>query len=198
LLVVGEEVVVTEKLHGTNSRVASIRTEDGTVLVCGTRRNQVRQGTGSKYEAPLHIPEVTNLLSALRDTYNDGVAIVLFGEIFGAGVQKHFIYGQAPGVLGYRAFDIAIDGAYMDWDNFVAICDEHGLNVVPLLYRGPYSIKKIEELSDGPTTIGAGHVREGVVFKPVQERQDTLLGRVILKRVGDDYEVGQYEWTDSH
>jgi hypothetical protein len=67
--------------------------------------------------------------------------------------------------------------------------------MVPPLYCGPYSLAKMNELVDGPTTVCKPEDivepfkgREGIVIKPAKERFDPILGgRTILKYVSADY-----------
>lgn len=194
----GEPVVITEKLHGNNSRIGLVLVDGVSTLVCGTRKSQVRlDAVRNKYTTPTGNLGIDDLLRHVRWNYQ-ATSVVLFGEIFGLGVHKHFTYGCKPGSHSYRAFDLAIDGEYVDWDLFEGLCRRHTVRTVPVLYRGPFFMARMETDSDGPTTLGGDHVREGVVIKPVREREDPELGRVVLKRIGDSYEVGQYEWTDSH
>ena len=43
-------------------------------------------------------------------------------------------------------------------------------------------------LANGASTLpGAAHTREGFVVRPTKERWHPLLGRVILKLIGEDY-----------
>ena len=58
---------------------------------------------------------------------------------------------------------------------------------MPVLYQGPFSLAKLQELTDGATTLGGAHVREGVVVKPAAERVSHEFGRVILKSVSGRY-----------
>ncbi len=58
---------------------------------------------------------------------------------------------------------------------------------VPILWRGPFSLERIAELSRGLTTLADDHIREGVVVKPAKERFDPEVGRVVLKYLSDDY-----------
>jgi len=60
------------------------------------------------------------------------------------------------------------------------------MEMVPLLYRGPFDEEKAIELALGDSLL-ADHMREGVVVKPVVERQDPELGRVLLKIVSPRY-----------
>ena len=181
VLTEGEEVVVTEKLHGTNSRVGLIEGE----LMAGSmsvRRLRPDDLTGSIYWGPLADRRVARLLEALGAEHRQ---VILFGEVFGSKVQS-LNYGQI-GTLGFRAFDLLVDGKYLDVDPFLTACAEFGVPTVPVLYRGPYSLATVKALSEGMTTLGADHIREGVVVKPVIERTDPKVGRVCLKYIGDPY-----------
>jgi hypothetical protein len=51
--------------------------------------------------------------------------------------------------------------------------------------------------SDGDSLIGGNHGREGVVVKPIVERDDPKLGRVILKYIGDHYLFGKVAEQDT-
>lgn len=71
----------------------------------------------------------------------------------------------------------------MKYDLFQALRLDH----VPVLYRGEFFKDIMLTLTDGKTTFGAGHIREGVVITPESERYDNRLGRVALKNVSGDY-----------
>ena len=191
VLQAGEEVIVTEKLHGTNSRVGLIEGE----LMAGSkglRRKRPEEGATSLYWQPIAIPEVRTCLESLGEFTIDGrfpakdaQQIVIYGELFGPKIQN-LHYGVQQGTTGYRVFDILVNGKYLDWDDVRAIAEAYQLDLVPILYRGPYSIEKIKELAKGNSTF-SDHIREGVVVKPVVERLDPKTGRVILKYINDDY-----------
>ena len=110
--------------------------------------------------------------------------MILFGEVFGSKVQS-LHYGEV-GTLGFRAFDLLADGKYLDSADFAAVCAEF-VSRPDVLYQGPYDLATIKALSEGDTTLGVGHIREGVVVKPVNERIDPKVGRVCLKYIGDPY-----------
>ena len=177
----GEEVVVTEKIHGTNCRLGWIEGEcmAGSMSV---RRKQPETLADSIYWQPMALPGVQALLEHLGQMHRQ---IILYGEVFGSRIQN-LNYGQI-GLLGFRAFDLLADGKYLDTDAFAGLCAEFGVPTVPALYRGPYSLEKVKALSEGPTTLGADHIREGVVIKPVGERTNPKVGRVCLKYIGDPY-----------
>jgi hypothetical protein len=81
------------------------------------------------------------------------------------------------------------DGHFLDYDD--ALGGARSDFLVPVLYRGPYSDRVVEDLIAGPSTVeGATNRREGVVIKPVKERfSERLCGRLILKAV--DYLDGK-------
>jgi hypothetical protein len=68
--------------------------------------------------------------------------------------------------------------------------------MVPVLWRGPYSMAKAKELADGKSEM-AGHMREGTVCYPVKERDNPKIGRVILKFIGTEYELSKHKEEDT-
>ena len=187
----GEDVVVTEKLHGTSCRIGLIEGE----LMAGSmsvRRVRPERLADSIYWQPLETHGVQPLLEHLGQTARQ---VILYGEVFGSKIQN-LNYGLV-GTLGFRAFDLLVDGKYLSADAFFGACAEFGVETVPVLYRGPYDLGTIKVLSEGPTTLGADHIREGVVVKPAAERTDPKVGRVCLKYIGDPYLFAK-NITDSH
>lgn len=186
----GEQVYVTEKIHGTNCRLGFVRDLDSEWMqVAGSRTMQRRRAEGSVYWFPWGIDGVRTLLEEIKTTAS--VNVILFGEVYGK-VQA-MRYGL-PNGLGFRAFDLMVDGRFLDQEDFATYCHRHGVDMAPGLYAGAYSLDKIAELSKGRSVIpGADHIREGVVVKPARERRDPKTGRVILKYVSDDYLCGEYD-----
>jgi len=184
VLAPGEEVVVSEKIHGTNARIGWVEGE----LLAGShglqRKRPEPEGMASNtYWFPATLEPVRSLLDDLRE---QGHAVaILFGEIYGSRVQS-LHYGRRDG-LGFAAFDVLAGEHYLDYDDFVALCHRHGVETVPILERGPFSLERTAELSRGRTTLADQHIREGVVVRPVKERFDSGIGRVILKYISDDY-----------
>jgi RNA ligase (TIGR02306 family) len=172
-----ELVVVTEKLHGTNSRIGMIDGE----WVAGSHRVQ-RGESDEVYWSPRKHAE--KLVEALGKYHRQ---VVLYGEIVGSDVQS-LDYGY-KGYEGYYAFDLMIDGRYVDYNAFSMTCYAYKVPVVPVLaYYVCYDFDDIRRWAQGATEIiGVEHIREGVVVKPVIERHDPRVGRAIAKFVSDDY-----------
>lgn len=183
----GEEVVVTEKVDGTNCRVGYVVEDAKVVLMAGSKTFQRKKpAADDKRRNTYWFPFVKQgVRSLLADLVSKGHRqAILYGEVFGRGIQT-LDYGQTQ--IDFLAFDLMIDGRYVDHDTFAGLCDAFGLDRMPVLYRGPFSLSIIKGLSDGRSTIGGNHFREGVVVRPVKERNDVRTGRVILKYHGDEY-----------
>jgi RNA ligase (TIGR02306 family) len=195
LLKDGEEVVITEKIHGTNSRIGVVMTDDGPVTMCGSH-NTCRKEIDTLGRTSLYWMPLTEGISGLKDMIEgeqsdrNAVSFIVFGEIYGPGVQD-MCYG---GNRAFRVFDISVNGNYLNWNDVEHLCDIYGVPTVPVLYKGPFSPKVLMDYTDGHTVV-TEHVasgfagREGVVVKPMVEREDFDVpdGRVILKSVSCMY-----------
>ena len=182
----GEEVVMTEKIHGTFCQMGFCEGEPVVSSKGLAGRGQafkVNEANATNLYVRRSL-EYASALTQLAERY--GMSIYVCGEIYGAGVQdlKYDLTDKA-----FRVFDVYVgvpgQGRFMDYDEMVAAVGVD-FDVVPLIYRGPFRAAELAGLSRGQSTIAA-HMREGVVIKPVQERRDMELGRVILKSVSDDY-----------
>lgn len=197
----GTPVRITEKLHGTNSRVALLEVNDEWDFFAGSHHRCLRQYATpieqlmeevttkkSVYWHPFDIPGVLDLLTDLCDEEYD---VILFGELFGPGVQD-LDYGVPAGEIGWRCYDISINGRYLGWAQLVVYCLAHGVPTVPVIYTGPFSVSLVDVLTNGPTAMGEVNSkfkgREGIVITPLNETySDELHGRLILKSVSADY-----------
>ena len=194
----GEEVIVTEKIDGTNCRVGLVEGE----FMAGShalrrKRPAADATTVNLYWYPLLSMEP---VKALLESFGSGVRrVVLFGEVFGTKVQD-FDYGR-KNRIDFLAFDLAVDGKYLAFDDFRAVCERHGVATVPVVYRGPFSLDAIRREADAPSTVGGDRYREGVVIRAVAERFQEFGGgvrRVVLKYKGDRYLLGGHtDYTDS-
>jgi len=217
-----EEVVVTEKIHGSNSRVGLVngKWECGShnvrkyititklmsvkwyIKSLGWRalfninniikryRNYPKKE--NIYAYPLEYPRVKEMLEMVsRNT--KATSIVLYGEIFG-DVQD-LKYGRKSGEYDYVAFDIKVNGTYLNYDEFVDMCSRFNIPYVPLIKNELWkNIKdKLKTYVSGNTLIKdregneVNQMREGIVIKPLIERNNSKVGRVILKYIGDEY-----------
>ena len=148
---------------------------------------------------------VRDLLEFVRDQLDwpePKYSVILFGEIFGSAVQD-MQYGMKDGQREMRAFDIAVNGTYLDYETKVDLCQQFGVKLVPFIYRGAFSVEVMNQHTDGQTTVcdpsnvtGKFKGREGIVMTPVKERMCPEVGRVVLKSVSVDY-LGRAGATDN-
>jgi RNA ligase (TIGR02306 family) len=208
LLADGEEVVFTEKVHGKNCRLGWILTsevEGARTFMAGShgqrRKEFDARGRRSQFWDVLTEP-VQALLRHVGTTADPawgGAApsnVVLFGEVYGSRVQDMW-YGLENGRVAFRAFDLAVNGRYVDFDVKKALFERFGVESVPILYRGPFSRERVEEHASGPTTLcppdraGKFKGREGIVITPVRERAVVtpakVFDRLALKAISFEY-----------
>jgi hypothetical protein len=103
------------------------------------------------------------------------------------------------GTLGFRAFDLLIDGKYLAWPVFVETCQRFGVETVPVVATIPFDLTEVKRYSEGKTLLLTedAHIREGLVVRSLRERSDPKIGRVILKYVSDSYLFGEKtDYTD--
>lgn len=215
-----QDVVITEKLHGTCLQVGLIprviwegKSWAGKCPDFGDYKGIVTsKGQGAKGlmldpsdEGNLYVKTVRDLglwdklHAAALETFPDDMPVFLFGEIFGAGVQD-LTYGF--GTPTFRAFDLHVGsrstGYFEHYNVFCAVCAEQGIPVVPHLYRGPFSADKVAELTDGRTTFDANQIREGVVIRDARSsvERHPRYGRYIAKSVSAAYLTRKGEVTE--
>lgn len=191
LLVDGEEVIMTEKVHGQNMR--AVVSADGATLYCGSRTRWKNPDGGDEWsKAGVRF----DLLNRLR-----GTGLGIYGELYGnvAGMR----YDASNAEHGLRIFDVMdlTTRRYLDVDDFLAAATMLKLPTVPVLYRGPWS-NDLRAMVDGASTLAPAHTREGFVVRPVRERRATQGGtlaprpsfmRVVLKYCGERYLTKQWD-----
>ena len=188
----GEPVYVTEKLDGQNARFVATESPDRMEDTPGGQRKRVSDLTvhaGSrtewkKEEGNSNWWRVVNQNPWIKEWCLNNPGKVLYGETF--GWVQNLKYGAKPGQLWFRAFDILDGMEYLGADAFTEAL-RSDLRV-PSLGIMPFDFEKLQKLADGPSLIlGANHMREGIVVKPVKERRHWKLGRIMVKVVSNAY-----------
>lgn len=175
VLVEGEEVVISEKIHGANSRF--VYTDDR--FYCASHHCYKKNDEKSLWWIIARQYDLENKLKK-----HPGVG--LYAEVY--GYVQSLRYGLSRNdpyrLIAFDALDTRTK-RYLDYDDFVAFAKDIDVPIVPVLYRGRWK-KELREHAEGKSVIeGADHVREGIVIKPVKERWDDEIGRVILKIHGE-------------
>jgi RNA ligase (TIGR02306 family) len=174
----GEPVIITEKLHGTNARYAW---RDGRMF-CGSRthwRKRPEDGRADYWwDALSQNPWIEDWCKSNPDA-------ILFGEVYGQ--VQDLKYGAHPGELRFAAFDARTVNGWMAADLLPISVGCEGGRTVPLLHDGPLpDLATLEEMSRRDSVAGP-NLSEGIVIKPIEEREHPSIGRVVLKLVSDRY-----------
>lgn len=200
----GEFIVATEKIHGSNFRCGWVPFNADTVW------KKIKQffGLAKKYEFVYgsHNVQLQNKLTYsgaysnecgnvywetvkkydLKNKLKPGE--VLYGEIYGDGIQKGYMYDCEPGEIKLVVFDINKNGFYLDFWLLYETCNELGLPSAPVVYFGTYGgVDKLKVFAEGDSLLAPKQkIREGIVIRPFDE-DHTYMGRKILKLVNDEY-----------
>jgi len=174
-------VVITEKLHGTNCRIGVV---EGAWMAGSkeVRRVEPVARDGNTYWFPLSLGPVRQLLEHHAAAAQQ---VILYGEVYSSKIQS--LHYGAVNELGFRAFDLLIDGRYLDYADFKGNCNQWGVETVPEAGMIPYDLEQIRLTSAGPTLMAMTnpHRREGIVVRPIRERQDSHFERAVFKYVSD-------------
>lgn len=193
-----KEVVATEKIHGTNFRVffpAGMKSIDE-VQFGGRNEELGTDGAGFYGGRPARFfrgrPE---LLARMADTFaSHGFSdVTVFGEAFGAGVQRGVRYVADDQVL-FRAFDIAVAENFVTYSLFVALCEAMELPRVPEIWRGDPSLQAFDALLEKPSAEGekngvvdAKNIAEGVVIRSNPLLRDVFGQWLIIKHKAESF-----------
>ena len=199
VLEVGEDVAITEKLHGTFAQIGYVPEEDLIVISSKglgakgiiLKSNEANENNLYVRTANMVGDDGLSIIDKIKEFANvRGEPVYILGEIFGRGVQD-LMYGQDTPV--FRAFDMYVGkpqaGKYFNFDDMIKFCEYLNIETVPILYRGPYDHQMMLDLTDGKETVSgkSNNIREGVVIKPTIERECKWLSRIILKSVSVKY-----------
>ena len=113
----GEEVIASEKIHGTNCRVGMVLCDGKMTWMAGSKTVRRKMPVEEKTAADLywHPYASTNVRALVESVAGNARQVVFFGEVYGK-VQS-LRYG-VPGGIAFRAFDLLVDGKYVDYDQF--------------------------------------------------------------------------------
>lgn len=200
----GEQVSITEKVHGSNIRFGLVPYVANNIWrkllkwlkltpshewVYGSNNVQLQQRSGytgfygtDVYGAVLQKFDAKNKVKPGE---------IWYGELYGDGIQKNYTYGCKNGEHKLVVFDLKYqtgdESKYEDVDAFQRIAKERGFDVVPELYRGPFNKDAVKELTKGDSVFCPQQkVREGIVIKSLREKECSI-GRKMLKLISEKY-----------
>lgn len=188
----GDEVEITRKIHGTNARYGIVKKSkislwDRIKKLFGNRwaeyefvvgSHNVEKGSDSqgyydtnvwydmaeKLKIKEKLWEIAKAGFFSLDEFGSGLTI--YGEIYGAGIQKNYDYGLSA--QEFVGFDVMLNGKYLNTviSEYV-ISIRLGLKYVEVLYSGPYSKAEVDKHVYNNFVDGTKVPHEGVVVKHV-------------------------------
>lgn len=213
----GEEVVITEKIHGSHCRLGYLPLQSDSLY----KRFLSWLGIAPKYEINygsnnVQISRKRNYVGFYgEDVYGSTLKRlgafkriqpneIVYGEIIGEGIQKNYDYGHKE--PHFVLFDVKVyneNTKEFTWllpEEVEVYAKERGFDVVPTLYKGPYNKEAAYALTKGPSIYDPNtKVREGIVIKSRLEYNNEHMpsGHKLLKWIADEYLLDQ-DNTDNH
>jgi RNA ligase (TIGR02306 family) len=199
----GDIVVISEKIHGSNIRFGwlpiEINWKNGNVF--GILRSVFRKYIlGQKYEFVYGSHNIQLQFDRDKNFYAENIyakvlkkydmkhlpkGYTFYGEVYGKGVQE--LEYDCDG-LKLAIFDVKKpDGTYIDDIKARRMIYDIGMEPVPMLYSGPFSLDTLKNCTEGESVICDGQIREGCVVKPILETNHPRIGRMILKSINPEY-----------
>jgi RNA ligase (TIGR02306 family) len=183
-----DAVVITRKLHGTNARFGIIRKNKlslwdrvkmffgdkwaGFEYVAGS--HNVEKGSDSQgfYDTNVwfEIADKYNIKSKLLEHVKDAYeylesGFIVYGEIYGAGIQKNYDYGLTE--IKFAGFDVEVDGKYEPYMREKVHFEVMDLPQVEVLYSGNWNKEMQDSFVFDNFIEGTKVPHEGVVVKTV-------------------------------
>ena len=202
-----DEVVITRKLHGTNARYGIVRKKrlslwDRVKMFFGNQwagfdyvlgSHNVEKGSDSQGFYDTNVWEEVaikyNIRQKLWDHVKDNYepfdlteGVVIYGEIYGAGIQKNYDYGLTD--IKFAGFDVQVDGEYQPYMREKAHFEVMGLPQAESLYSGSWNKEIQDSFVFGNFIEGTKVPHEGVVVKSV-----TGVRSKVSKCINPDYSI---------
>jgi RNA ligase (TIGR02306 family) len=199
-----EIVVIQEKIHGTNARAGKLPFVANTLwkkikkalklvpafeFCYGSNRVQLQERSGYTgfYGEDVYgrVLKSTDAEAKIKD------GETIFGEIYGEGIQKGYNYGlkdQRFILFDVKVLDYEGKQRWLSPDEVKAFAQERGFDMVPEVYRGPFSMALAKELTKGDSILEPSQkVREGVVVKAMHNYSDDRGNNKALKVISEAY-----------
>jgi RNA ligase (TIGR02306 family) len=201
-----DEVQITRKIHGTNARYGIVKKGKLSLwdkvkkffrlanewidyeYIYGSHNCEKGSDSQGFYSTDVWrtIAEKYSIKEKLwqeakRQGSELGEGLILYGEIYGAGIQKNYTYGLED--IQFAAFDIKIDGEYCSTEVTEVITqDLLNLHHVEVLYQGKWDQEIQDEYTFNNFIEGTKVPHEGIVIKLTSgERQK------VAKCINPDY-----------
>ena len=165
----------TEKVDGTNIR---IMWDEGQVKIGGRT---------DKAQIPVFLYDILLSLFTVKEmenTFTDGTPVCLYGEGYGARIQKGGKY-ISDGV-NFILFDVKIGPWWLKRRDIETIASDLCIEVVPIVGTGTL-YQAIRTIKDGLSSTWGDFLAEGMVLRPLLELKDRAGRRIITKLKHKDF-----------
>ena len=220
MFIIGDIVEITRKIHGTNARYGIVKKRklsiwDKVKRMFGDKwadyefvygSHNVEKGSDSqgfydtdvwrevadKYQIKDKLWHLAKVLGSVQDI---GSGIIIYGEVYGPGIQKNYDYGLKE--LEFAMFDISINGEYQRAETAKTYADSPQLNLpyVPVLHYGFWSQEIQDKFTFNNFIEGTKVPHEGIVIKDSSGRREK-----VAKVINPDYLIygEKHDVGDSH
>lgn len=182
----GRLVYISTKVDGTS---ATFVRKDDEYFVC-SRNHTIKkpnpEGIGEeKNNVYWEMYEKYNVVEILKDCWNFAIQ----GEIAGPGIQKNRLGLNMRELFVFNIYDVD-NRKYLNFEEFIAFCTKYNLRTVPiestnLLFKD-FTVDQLVGFSNG-TYQPSGHLREGIVIRPMVETYSAYLGGRLSTKVINPY-----------
>ncbi len=173
-----KECYAMEKIHGTSAHI-SFKNGDVNFF-----------SGGSKYEDFVKLFDVSAILEKLSTMFPGDKSVHIYGEAYGGKLQgMSATYGKE---LRFVVFEVKIGDCWLNVPNAMEFATKLGLDFVPYK-RIPTTLEVIDAERDADSIqavkngMGPGHMREGIVLRPIEEVTLNNGDRVIAKHKRDEF-----------
>jgi RNA ligase (TIGR02306 family) len=213
-------VEITRKLHGTNARYGIVKKRklsiwDRVKRLFGDKwadyefvygSHNVEKGSDSqgfydtdvwkeiadKYQIKDKLWHLAKVLNSIEDI---GSGIIVYGEVYGPGIQKNYDYGLKE--LEFAMFDMSVNGEYQNAIRVQTYAESRILNLpyVPVLHYGMWSQEVQDKFTFNNFIEGTKVPHEGIVIKDSTGRREK-----VAKVINPDYLIygEKHDVGDSH
>lgn len=182
-----KEVVITEKLEGSNLSVVCEYPEMK-IRIC-QRSGEIipLEGSVNSYHEGAKLCNLPEIAKEIAKEYH--LPVTIRGELIGPSVQGN-IYNLKQ--ITVYCFEIWLNGKPIDWLEQNEIEKKYNLKTVPILFKGLLKdylgTESVQKKSNGTSVLNPKHLREGIVIRPTKELPEILgFGRLILKQRSPEY-----------
>ena len=201
-----DEVQITRKIHGTNARYGIVKKSKLTFwdkvkkflriaddwidyeYIYGSHNCEKGSDSQGFYSTDVWRTVAEKYLikerlwkEAKRQGSDIGEGIILYGEIYGAGIQKNYTYGLED--IQFAAFDIKINGEYLATEVTEVITEDiFLLPHVEVLYEGKWNQEVQDSFVFNNFIEGTKVPHEGIVIKHISGDR-----KKVAKVINPDY-----------